>query len=204
VPDQGPSAEQAKAASETSRAAQRPTRGPNPAQRLVRRFAPFLGVALLGYLGAVMTGPEHAQARPGAAAADFTLPDLQGRAVSLHAFSGHPTLVNFWATWCPPCNLELPDLQRLAAEHPGCLSVVGVALESGSAEQVAAFARRKGLTYPLVLDDGVVARSYQVESLPRSVLLDGAQRVVKTWDGVIDPAEVLEQVRALGPGVPRC
>jgi thiol-disulfide isomerase/thioredoxin len=161
-------------------------------------------VVVLGYLGAVASGPEHSQAPAGTPAAGFTLPDLQGHAVSLGSFSGRPTLVNFWATWCPPCNAELPDLQRLAAEHPDCLSVVGVALESGGADEVAAFARRKGLTYPLLLDDGAVAHSYQVESLPRSVLLDSAQRVVMTWDGVIDPAEVLKQVRALNPGTPRC
>jgi peroxiredoxin len=166
--------------------------------------AALLGGALIAYTVALNVEPKHEEMPAGGHAPSFTLQDLSGRDIALSSFAGKPTLLSFWATWCPPCNAELPDLQRLATEHDGCLAVVGVALSSGGAADVAAFARRRGIVYPLLLGTAAVAEAYQADGIPRSVLLDSGQRIVATWDGVIDPAEVLRAVRALNTGVPSC
>ncbi len=164
------------------------------------RVLPFAGVALFAY-GLAVTR-EHREKPAGSEAPAFTLRSVEGAPVSLASLRGRPVLVNFWASWCPPCRAELPDLQALAVSQDGCLEVVGVALQSGGPEDVAAFARRRGVAYPLLMGDDAVARAYGVEALPRSVLVDAQGRIVRSWDGQIDPARVRDAVRALAPA--RC
>jgi thiol-disulfide isomerase/thioredoxin len=177
---------------------------PRPRRGRLLRGAALLGSALIAYTVAVEVGPEHQEMPAGGQAPSFTLQDLSGRDVALGSFAGKPVLLNFWATWCPPCNVELPDLQHLATEHGGCLAVVGIALSSGDAADVAAFARARDIGYPLLLGTSAVAEAYHADGIPRSVLLDAGQQIVATWDGVIDPAEVLRAVRALKTGVASC
>lgn len=163
----------------------------------IRRALPLAGVAVIGYALAVTRDQKETPA--GSEAPAFTLPSVEGAPVALASLRGRPVLVNFWASWCPPCRAELPDLQALAASQEGCLEVVGVALQSGRPEDVAAFARRRGVAYPLLMGDEAVARAYGIETLPRSVLIDAQGRLVHAWEGQIDPARVREALRALAP-----
>src|SRR5205809_6964033 len=73
--------------------------------------------------------------------------DLDGRPVSTTAFRGKVVLVNFWATWCPPCREEIPDLVKLQARYKDTLQIIGIAQDSGTVEQVRRFAVEHGMNY---------------------------------------------------------
>jgi thiol-disulfide isomerase/thioredoxin len=121
------------------------------------------------------------------AAADFTFQSIQDKPVRLSDYRGKWVLVNFWATWCPPCLKELPDLIKLYQAHQGRdLVVIGVAMEYSSREQVASFAGKHGITYPVVLgDDKSAAQIGEVEALPTSYLYDPSGSLRGSQQGAI-------------------
>jgi thiol-disulfide isomerase/thioredoxin len=111
-----------------------------------------------------------------AAAVDFALPDLDGRLQSLAQWEGHVVLLNFWATWCPPCREEIPLFIRFQERYAAQgLQILGVAIDER--EAVAAYSRRAHINYPVLLGEGqglaLLARYGNTKgSLPYSVLID--------------------------------
>ncbi len=106
-------------------------------------------------------------------ALNFTLEKLDGEEVSLSDYAGEVVVVNFWATWCPPCRAEIPDLEAAyqAYQEKG-LVVLGVNVED-PARAVESFVAEMEMTYPVVLDEtGKVMRAYRTPGLPMSVVLD--------------------------------
>ncbi|HEY3366529.1 MAG TPA: TlpA disulfide reductase family protein [Symbiobacteriaceae bacterium] len=116
-----------------------------------------------------------AQPRPGYRAPALTLVDLQGQPVSLEAYRGRAVFLNFWASWCPPCRLEMPEIERLAASLPegtAVLTVNATTRESGGPATVAAFLRSTGYTFPVALDQaGQAEAAYGVVSFPTSLFI---------------------------------
>jgi thiol-disulfide isomerase/thioredoxin len=121
------------------------------------------------------------------AAWDLELPDLAGRPVRLRDLRGRVVLLNFWATWCPPCRDEMPALETLARElGPQGLTVVGVNLKE-SRSQIDAFVRERGLGFPVLRDaEGLVSERYQVFALPVTVRVDRRGMLVGTVLGIRD------------------
>lgn len=111
--------------------------------------------------------------RPGAVAFDFTLPDLQGQDVSLSQFRGKRVVLNFWATWCGPCQFEIPVLARAYKEYRDQgLEIVAVNLREHP-DRVTRFVANAGMTFPVLLDaNGQVAQSYFIRGIPTSVFVD--------------------------------
>lgn len=110
----------------------------------------------------------------GAPAYDFTLQDLDGNAVTLSDLQGHPVILNFWATWCAPCRIEMPEFQTVYENHPdGDLAIVAVNLDE-PADRVTNFFRDDlGLTFTALLDDGgVIADQYGVFTYPTTYFID--------------------------------
>lgn len=111
--------------------------------------------------------------RTGFRAPDFTLATLGGETVTLSDLQGQAVLINFWATWCPPCRAELPAIQA-AYERYADQGLVVLAVDMAESPQtVAAFAQRFGLSFPIPLDrDGQVANQYRVRAIPTSFFVD--------------------------------
>lgn len=115
--------------------------------------------------------------------------DLQGKAASLEDYRGQVVLVNNWATWCPPCKEEMPELQAYYAAHAPQGFVV-VSIESGEpAEQVADFVQEYGMTFPVWLDPNLAALdAFQNWNLPSSYVIDRDGMMRLSWTGGINQA----------------
>jgi len=100
--------------------------------------------------------------------ADFTLTDLEGESWHLQELRGKVVLVNFWATWCPPCRKEMPDLQALFNKYKS-QGLIVLSISDEEAAKVTPFIKQENITYPVMLDpDGKVHKLYQVEGIPKS------------------------------------
>lgn len=121
--------------------------------------------------GANITEIEAAPIK-GALAPDFSLVTVDGKQVSLSQFRGKTVLVNFWATWCAPCRLEMPAIQSEFEQHSPDLVILAVNF-SESAEAVRDFQNELGFTFDPLLDtDGSIQELYQVRGYPSTYLVD--------------------------------
>jgi len=131
-------------------------------------------------------------------APEITLVSTTGETVNLSDFRGTPVLVNFWATWCPPCRAETPDLQATHRELGDKLVILGVNMTSQDGGDVEGFMREFGVTYPVLLDvDGVAARAYNVLGLPTTVFIDSNGIVSEVFTGAVNKAYVISKVPEL-------
>ncbi len=129
-------------------------------------------------------------------AADVT----NGQRIALSSFSGRVVLVNFWATWCEPCEREMPAMERLYQTFPReDFELIAVAIDDKE-EDVRAFQERYRLSFPILLDlDQAVYGSYQTMGVPESLLLDRDGRIVERYVGPRewDAGEYIDRIREL-------
>ena len=129
------------------------------------------------------------------AAPDFSLQTLDGRTVELSDYQGQVVLLNTWATWCPPCRAEMPDLEAYYREHQADGFVVLAVNSQESADTVAAYLEDHDFTFPVLLDtDGVVMKRYGIHGLPTSFFIDRDGNVHGVWSGQLSPARLRELV----------
>ncbi len=129
-------------------------------------------------------------------AADFTLQDMQGKTHHLSDYRGKWVLVNFWATWCPPCKKEIPDLIGLQKTHKD-LTVIGIAVDYESSKAVADFVRQEGINYPIVLgNDKVFAQIGQMEVLPTSYLYSPTGEKVAYQEGALTKESIENYIKS--------
>jgi cytochrome c biogenesis protein CcmG/thiol:disulfide interchange protein DsbE len=166
----------------------------------------FVAAALLGFFLLFGHGRSRASGLVGHPAPDFDLPlvanarsvEEGATTVSMRALRGHPVVLDFWATWCPPCRAEVPILE--AASHgwrAEGIVVVGVDTDAPDQGDPRAFAAAHGLSYPIARDaDGRVARSFGVDILPTLVVVAADGRVVAVRTGALDEGELGDLVRS--------
>jgi len=131
-------------------------------------------------------------------AADFALEDLQGKTHRLEDYRGKWVLVNFWATWCPPCLSEIPELSSLHAAHKDIdLVVIGIAMDSGSSSKVASFAEAHGINYPVVMGNRKIVRQIgELKVLPTSYLYAPNGKQVSYQDGEVTRASIESYIKS--------
>lgn len=129
--------------------------------------------------------PAAASERP--PAPDFQLPDSRGTRRKLTEFRGRVVLLNFWATWCPPCRAEIPLLNQAHRDFaPRGFAVVGVAMDERGWPAVTPFLAQHQVDYPVLLGNAAVARAYGgMKSLPRTFFLDRAGRIVAAHNAAL-------------------
>lgn len=139
--------------------------------------------------------------RVGRAAPDFTLPDLDGSQVALSDFRGEVVLINFWATWCPPCRVEMPEMEAVYRTHGDQgFEILGVD-QREPREMVDDFVTERGFSWKFLLDEDFdVSREYAATSIPRSILVDRDGIVVHVWSGTLTRNSLEYHLAELGIG----
>jgi thiol-disulfide isomerase/thioredoxin len=124
--------------------------------------------------------------------------DLLGKPVTKENWGGKVVLVNFWATWCPPCREEIPELLELQKEFKDQLQIVGISEDDDPPEKVMKFAQKQGMTYPIVMATQEMIDAYGgVPALPTSFLIDTQGRVVQKHSGLYPIESYRQEIRSL-------
>jgi peroxiredoxin len=163
----------------------------------------------LGLLGGAWLAVSRAPTQEAASAAlaeaplagyrapEFTLTSTQGEEIRLADFRGRPVVLNFWATWCPPCRAEMPEFQAASVKYNGQAVFLGV--DQGEILPVVAdYGAALGITYPLLLDqDNKVNRLYGVTALPTTVFVDADGVVRELFSGIVSAAVLEDRIERL-------
>jgi len=132
----------------------------------------------------------------------FLLRDINGKIVSTADWKGKVVILNFWATWCPPCREEVPELVQLQANYKDKLLVIGASEDEDEPQKVRQFVQRFGMNYPVVMATKELIDNYGgVPALPTSFLIDPQGRVVQKHTGLYEYEVYEREVRALA-GLP--
>ncbi len=174
-----------------------------------------VGPTALPAATAYLVGPAVEGLRPGDIAPELeaeradgtkvTLTDLDGNPVRLADLRGKLVWLNFWATWCPPCQAETPVLRDTAAAYRDRgLVIVGIAVQETTVDDVRAYAERYDLGYTIAFDASAdIFHRYRVFALPTQVFIGPDGRILAVMNGPLDMAAAERMVRTYGPQDPR-
>lgn len=155
-----------------------------------------LGVIGFGAGAAVLLTPEITRVEPGTRAPDYKVETLSTRdTVALSSYKGQVVLLNIWATWCGPCEAEMPSIERLYQEMgPEGLKVVAVSIDRGAPGAIQKWLDERHLTFPVLLDPSArIQQTYQTTGIPESFVIDRSGVIVKKLIGATEwdhPAQV--------------
>jgi thiol-disulfide isomerase/thioredoxin len=127
------------------------------------------------------------------------LKSIEGRSLRLSDYKGKVLLLNFWATWCPPCRAEMPDLVKMQRDYAKRgLQVVGVTYPPETVRQVRRFARRLGVNYPVALGTKETKTLFDKgETLPLTVVIDRDGNIRDIIEGILLPEEFEQKIKPL-------
>jgi peroxiredoxin len=132
-------------------------------------------------------------------APSFTLQDLNGKQVSLSDFKGKVVVLDFWATWCPPCVKEIPHFIELYEQYKDQgFAMVGISVDREGAGVVSSFAQKYSINYPVLMTDGRIEKAYgDITSIPTTFVIDKAGNIRQKYVGYRDKAIFEADIKAL-------
>jgi len=133
-------------------------------------------------------GPPAARVAEGGTAINFTLKDMQDKNVQLADYAGKVVVLNFWATWCPPCREEVPSMVKLNALMAGkSFQMLCVSIDDGGKADIEAYFKKAGVTLPALSDpNSTVAKQYGITGVPETFIIDKKGKIVKKVVGGMD------------------
>ncbi|MBU0629423.1 MAG: TlpA family protein disulfide reductase [Candidatus Margulisbacteria bacterium] len=154
---------------------------------LSRKISVVLLFFLLAVSPLLAMGEKQAPMKSQPASLDFSLPDIHGKTVKLSDYRGKVVMLNFWASWCPPCREEMPAMQklheRLAKE---AFAILAVNIEPGGSEKVRDYLKKNGLTFKVLFGGEEIAYRWSIRSIPTTYLINKKGDIVQTIIGPRD------------------
>ena len=178
------------------------------APRMPVKIVLSLLVVAVAIVGSAVSMPGFAQSVipiRAPRALDFELQDLDGNPMRLSQFRGHPVIVDFWATWCPPCRKQIPELRDLYSRYHKSkgLEIIGVAcdtIQGDGVNDIGPFVRKFKINYPVLVASAPVVDSLGVEAIPTTLFIGRDGRLVQRIMGAGRPGELSESARDLMKG----
>ncbi len=129
----------------------------------------------------------------------WELPSIDGKTVHLSDFKGKVVILDFWATWCPPCRAEIPDFIALQKQYGDKgLAIIGASVDQGGVATVKAFAKKNNVNYTVVMADEEVAKAYgDIQAIPTTFVIDRQGRIVKQHVGLTSKEEFEKEIKPL-------
>jgi peroxiredoxin len=147
------------------------------------------------------SAPTQANLKPPSGrtlAPDFNLKDANGKDVKLTDLKGKVVLVNFWATWCEGCQVEIPWLIEFQKEHEARgLVVIGISMDDDGWKSVRPWLKEKKVNYPIVIGNDGLGKQYGLDGMPLTALVDRKGRIADVHPGLVDKAATQQKIRAL-------
>ncbi len=156
-----------------------------------------LVVALMLYVGFHMARRSAPRIAKSTVAPDFSLESLDGKSVRLSDLRGKAVLLNFWATWCGPCKIEMPWFVELQNQYGAQgLQIVGVAMDDASKEDIAKFAKSMGVNYPILIGKESIGDQYGgIPALPESFFIGRDGKMVDKIIGLKGKSEIEDAIK---------
>jgi peroxiredoxin len=156
-------------------------------------FLAAVCLAPLARVPAAITETKLRKAAPG-----FTLTDSTGAPVRLSDYKGRVVLLNFWATWCHGCKLEIPWFMEFESRFKNSgLAVIGVSMDDDGWKSVKPYIELKKMNYPVVIGNEDLAKQYGLASMPMTILIDREGKMAALHNGVVDKAACESEIRQL-------
>jgi cytochrome c biogenesis protein CcmG/thiol:disulfide interchange protein DsbE len=156
----------------------------------MKRFAAGLAVLIMIATAAAACASAREEATP---APEFSLQDLQGNSLSLSSYKGKVLILNFWATWCPPCRREIPDfIEAYRDLKDKGLEILGISVDDLSAEALRDWTQKAGMNYPVAMATAKIIADYQPgEFIPATIVIDRRGRIRYRQSSLMDKETLL-------------
>jgi cytochrome c biogenesis protein CcmG/thiol:disulfide interchange protein DsbE len=150
----------------------------------------WIGIFFLSAAGATVLGAQSENVP----APDFALKDLQGKDIKLADYKGKVLVLNFWATWCPPCRAEIPDfVEAYAANKDKGLEILGLSVDRMTADKLLPFVNKAKINYPVVLADAKIVQDYEPgDYIPATIIIDKKGILRRRHVGLMDKETLVQ------------
>ena len=156
----------------------------------------LLAVLMIGWVGVGCVSAAPAARKP---APDFTVKTLEGNSLKLSSLKGKVVLLDFWATWCPPCRAEIPHFKELYSQYKGKgLEIIGLSIDQDGEAAVRPFAKENGINYPLAIGNQALTQVYGgILGIPTTFLIDKQGKIAQKYIGYHEKEVFEKEIQAL-------